>query len=151
MSLTKDALQFGDVYSIINETTNIALIDKQIVGVNVAGDDDGVLSLGGNYDIQVRFYPKMMSDYEDFTYGTNTVKLLVEDKKKPVFQKVQLIVSDFETMGIATIGFDDNIQESNGYQSWLNNTTTINGLAYSRTVDTTLTAGYFNLINPSDN
>jgi hypothetical protein len=93
----------------------------------------------------------MMSDYEDFTYGTNTVKLLVEDKKKPVFQKVQLIVSDFETMGIATIGFDDNIQESNGYQSWLNNTTTINGLAYSRTVDTTLTAGYFNLINPSDN
>ena len=151
MNIAPGVLKFGDVYTVVNETTKKTLIDKQVVGVNLAGDDDGTMSLGDNYQIQVRFFPKAMSDYEDFTYGANSVKFLIEDKSKPVFQKDALTITDFDAMGVAAIGFDTQTQMDDGYQSWLNSSTTINGLAYSRTIDTTITTGYFNIINPSDN
>ena len=117
--------------------------------------DDGSFALAANPDdtrMTLSFYPADNSFKGKFNYGDNSLRILALDPGNPRYSTVSFTLYDFDIFDTVATTFNDNTQVEVGtdeedyqFQGAIN---TLNPpLAYVND-GSSLTTGYFNIINP---
>jgi len=117
--------------------------------------DDGSFGLSANPEdtrMTLSFYPADKSFKDKFNYGDNSLRILALDPGNPRYSTVNFTLYDFDIFDTVVTTFNDNTQIEVGtdeqdyqFQGAIN---TLNPpLAYVND-GSSLTTGYFNIINP---
>lgn len=117
LDVKSSAIQLGDEFSLVNETTGAALIEQERPKLALAGDDDSGWYLDG-YDVTLRIYLLNPDFAQSFAPGTNNLRLHVSSSEDQIGRVAKTLVTlrDFPVFG-GTIGaFESGEQRSRGFE-----------------------------------
>lgn len=111
------AIQLGDDFSLMNETTGAELIEHEQPALGLAGDETSGWYLNG-YDVTLRIFLLNPEFAQSFAPGANNLQLRAwsEDDEVGRVAKTLVTLRDFTVFG-GTIGtFESGEQRANGFE-----------------------------------
>jgi hypothetical protein len=117
LDVKSSAIQLGDEFSLVNETTGAALIEQEQPKLALAGADESGWYLDG-YDVTLRIYLLNPDFAQSFAPGTNNLRLHVSSAGDETGRvaKASVTLRDFPVFG-GTIGaYESGEQRSRGFE-----------------------------------
>lgn len=117
LDVKSSAIQLGDEFSLVNETTGAALIEQESPKLALAADDESGWYLDG-YDVTLRIYLLNPDFAHSFAPDANNLRLHVSSSQDEIGRVAKTLVTlrDFPVFG-GTIGaFESGEQRSRGIE-----------------------------------